>query len=123
MSSSIPVGGVPGQLTPFDIGASTTGLGQSLEAMTNRYGQLGLGGNNATPTSPGSFGLGSTAMGMDLGALPSVTGGIPAEFTAEQGQAQTANLANSIQLALSNLKTGTSTKGSLLGEINNLLGG
>ena len=69
--------GAPGSLSPFDTGIAQAGLGQSITAMENRYGQLGLGSQGATPTSPGG-GLGlSTAALMDYGALPSLTGGRP----------------------------------------------
>ena len=110
-------GGAPGVLSPFDIGAFAQGLGPAESAMRNRYAQLGLGQTGATPTDPGSMGSGSTAQQMDLGAAPSLTGGIPAEFQAGLGQVQSGDLSNSIALALSNLNTGSAAKGNLLGKI------
>ena len=86
--------GAPGFLSPFDTGQAQQGVGTSLQAMTNRYQQLGLGQQGATPTSPGAFGAGPTGYQMDIGQLPSLTGGIPEEFQAVLGQLQTANLNN-----------------------------
>lgn len=74
-------GPAPGFVSPFAGGQVQESLGQSLQAMTNRYNQLGLGG--------------STAEQMDLGQAPSVTGGIPAEFQAILGELQNANLSQS----------------------------
>ena len=110
-------GGAPGVLSPFDIQAFQAGLGPAELAMGNRYSQLGLGGTGATPTSPGALGTGGTAERMDLGANPSLTGGIPAEFEAGLGQAQTGDLGVLGGLALSNLQTGATNKGNLLGKI------
>jgi hypothetical protein len=62
--------------------------------MQNRYQQLGLGGQAATPTTPGAFLTGSTPFMMDVGETPSLTGGIPAEFQAVMGQLQNAALSN-----------------------------
>ena len=85
-----------------------TNLGE--QAMTNRYAQLGLSGQGATPTSPGGpaggIGVGNigtgalptnpattpTAEQVDLGMIPSLTGGIPGEAMATLGEIQTANL-------------------------------
>jgi hypothetical protein len=64
-------------------------MGQSLGMMANRYSQLGLGTPGATPTSPGGGGP-TTPELMDLGALPSLTGGIPGQFAAVEGQLQNA---------------------------------
>lgn len=85
--------GAPGFVSPFDLGALAQGQGQSTAAMANRYSQLGLATPNATPTSPGGGGMG-TAEQQDLGIAPSLTGGIPAQYSALLGQAQTANLQN-----------------------------
>lgn len=81
--------GQPGYISPFDQQAAQFGEQQSEKAMTNRYQQLGLGAEGATPTSPGSFGAGPTAMQMDIGTAPSLTGGIMEEFQAMLGQLQT----------------------------------
>jgi hypothetical protein len=111
--------GAPGVLSPFDISASATGLGQSELAMGNRYSQLGLGQTGATPTHPGSMGLGGTAEQMDLGAAPSLTGGIPNEFLAGLGQTQTSDLGASLATALSNLNATNTNKGNILGKAQN----
>lgn len=124
MSGSPGTGGaIPGLLSPFDLSSAASSLGQTIPSMANRYKQLGLGQIGATPTDPGSFGTGSTAMQMDIGALPSLTGGIPAEVEAGLGQVQTQDLAQSLALAHSNLAQGTSNKGGLLGGIDSLITG
>lgn len=66
--------GAPGFVDPFTENLVGAGLGQSLTQMTNRYNQLGMGG--------------STPEAMDLGQMPSVTGGMPQQFKALQGQLQ-----------------------------------
>lgn len=80
--------GAPGNLTPFDTSVAQAGLGQSISAMENRYNQLGLGSQGATPTSPGGGRGLSTAALMDYGALPSLTGGEAQQFQALLGQLQ-----------------------------------
>ena len=114
--------GSPGFVSPFDMHAVNAGRGASLQAMTNRYAQLGLSGTGATPTNrggpAGGIGVGqiganitgpegpgvppvaageTTAEMMDLGQAPSLGGGIPAQFDALLGMIQTANLANASQ--------------------------
>lgn len=102
--------GAPGFISPFDLSVAQQGAGSSIGAMTNQYNRLGLGQNSATPSgpttgatpgvpgsgttpvNPGSFGAGSTPEQMDVGAAPSLTGGIPAEFQAAIGQGQTQDL-------------------------------
>ena len=71
--------GAPGNLTPFDVGAAGGAAGLSLDAIKNRYNQLGLGG--------------STAENMDIGALPSDTSGLVGQYGALLGQMQTNALA------------------------------
>jgi hypothetical protein len=109
----------PGYVSPFDQQAVGQAAQLSGEAMTNRYAQLGLSGQGATPTSPGGpaggIGVGNigsgmigggglggapsssepTAEAMDLGQIPTLTGGIPGEAEAVIGQIQNANLQNS----------------------------
>jgi hypothetical protein len=70
--------GAPGFVDPFAAGAVGQGAGTSMSAMANRYNQLGLGG--------------STMQAMDMGAAPSVTGGIPAQFAAVLGELQNSAL-------------------------------
>lgn len=146
--------GAPGFISPFDQNAFNQGLGNSLAAMTNRYQQLGLGqtaaspsgpnqpfkgvggaqgsgslqgwtpGSGTTPTTPGSFGAGSTAYQQDVGAKPSLVGGLPAEFEAGLGQQQTADLgatASSAASALQGKNQQTGLLGSGLGAIGSIL--
>lgn len=107
--------GDAGFLSPFDKNAFNQAQQSAIGALTNRYQQLGLGqtgaqpsgpttgatagipGSGTTPTTGGNFGAGSTAMQMDLGQLPSVTGGIPAETQAGLGAVQTADLSQTAQ--------------------------
>ena len=72
--------GAPGFVDPFSMAAVGQGKGASMQAMTNRYNQLGMGG--------------STPEAMDLGAAPSVTGGIPAQFSALIGELQNSSASN-----------------------------
>lgn len=103
MSGGNASGGFPGLISQFNLGAFGTGLGQSELAMGNRYNQLGMSG--------------STPELMDLGAAPSLTGGIPGEFAAGLGQVQTQDLGTTLQTALNNLQTSGSNKSSLLSTI------
>jgi hypothetical protein len=100
----------PGTISPFDQQAVGNALNLNEQAMTNRYAQLGLSGQGATPTSPGGpaggIGVGNIGKGMiapggaetptaeqqDLGLLPSLTGGLPGEAEATLGMIQNANL-------------------------------
>jgi|SRR5262245_10807290 len=91
--------GAPGFVDPFALGAVGQGAGTSIQAMTNRYNQLGLGG--------------STMEKMDLGQAPSVTGGIPAEFAALVGELQNSALRNAP--SGSGKQNPASQAGSLLG--------
>jgi hypothetical protein len=102
--------GMPGFLSSFDQQAAQQALQGGTTAITNRYQQLGLGqtgatpsgpttgaaagvpGSGTTPTSGGNFGAGPTAMQMDLGSAPSLTGGLPEEIQAMLGQVQTQDL-------------------------------
>jgi hypothetical protein len=118
-SSSSKAGGPgPGFVSPFDQQAVGRAAQFSGEAMANRYAQLGLSGQGATPTSPGGpaggIGVGSIGAGIipggglggpgspsettaemqDLGQIPTLTGGIPGEAMATIGEIQNANLAN-----------------------------
>jgi hypothetical protein len=89
-------------------------MGQSIQTMVNRYNQLGLGG-------PGAAGGVQTPMGtaeaMDIGAAPSVAGGIPGQFAAVGGQLQNAAL----QQSPTGSGKGTSPA-SLIGSIGHLVG-
>lgn len=150
MGSAGGFGGAPGFgsaggagfLSPFDQNAAASGAGQSIVAMGNRYNQLGLGANAASPTGPavgatpgipgsgttptsgGSFGAGPTAFQMDVGAAPSLTGGIPAEFEALLGQVQTQDLGQTASSAASAIQGKQQQVGGLTnlgGNIANLL--
>lgn len=105
----------PGFVSPFDQQVVGQALNLNEQAMTNRYAQLGLSGQGATPTSPGgpaggigvsNIGKGLIAPGgagtptaeqMDLGLLPSLTGGLPGEAEAVLGEIQNANLSQPSQ--------------------------
>lgn len=86
--------GSPGHLSGFETGQVAQGLGQSIQAMQNRYTQLGLGSQGATPTSPGGGAGQSTAALMDIGQLPSYTGGMQEQFNALLGELQNSALQN-----------------------------
>ena len=72
--------GAPGFVDPFSMAAVGQGAGASTAAMANRYNQLGMSG--------------STPELQDLGAAPSVTGGIPAQFAALVGELQNSSMQN-----------------------------
>jgi hypothetical protein len=97
--------GSPGGLSSFDIGAANQGLGQSLTNMANRYNQLGLGG--------------STMEAMDLGQAPSLTGGIPAQFAALQGQMQN----NALSVSPGGSGGKTSSPAGTIGTVGQIAGG
>lgn len=130
-------GSGPGFISPFDRNAFSQAQGAATTELTNRYQQLGLGatsaspsgptvgatagvpGSGTTPTTPGNFGAGPTAMQMDLGQLPSVTGGIPEMFQAGMGQAQAQDLAQS-----ASQQSGNNAKGGDIGQgVGKALGG
>jgi len=96
--------GAPGFVDPFALNAVGAGAGTSLQAMANRYAQLGLGG--------------STAQAMDLGGAPSITGGIPAEFLALTGELQNSSVRNAPSGA--GRQNTASQVGSLLGGLGGL---
>jgi hypothetical protein len=99
--------GQAGFLSPFDQSAFAGGQGQSLQAMANRYNQLGM-----QPSTP---------EGMDLGILPSLTGGIPAEFQAGLGQTQTQDLGQTTSSANSAIQSKSNQVGAI-GQGLGLLG-
>lgn len=121
--------GQPGFISPFDQSVFNTAQQSATGALTNRYQQLGLGqtgaqpsgptvgatagipGSGTTPTTGGNFGAGPTAMQMDLGQLPSMTGGIPEMFQAAMGQAQSQDLAQTTQQ-----QSGANSKGGNVGQ-------
>lgn len=84
--------GAPGFLPSGSTAAIGPAAGQSVGMMANRYNQLGLGGPGAAGGTPTPMG---TAERMDLGAAPSTTGGIPAQFQAVAGQLQNQALQSS----------------------------
>ena len=95
--------GSPGFLPGSTTAAVGPGAGQSLGAMVNRYQQLGLGGQGF-----------NTPEAMDLGFLPSETGGIPGQFGAVGGQLQNA--------ALQSTPLGANkSPGNVIGNIGNFL--
>jgi hypothetical protein len=103
--------GGPGQagfLSPFDTGAFSSGQGTSMQAMANRYNQLGMPG--------------STPEAMDLGVAPSLTGGIPAEFQAGLGQTQSQDLSQTTSSANSAIQSKSNQIGAI-GQVAGLAGG
>ena len=100
--------GQAGFLSPLDTAAFSGGQGTSLQAMANRYNQLGMAG--------------STPEAMDLGAAPSMVGGIPAQFQAGLGQVQTQDLGQTASSASSALQSKSNQIGAI-GQGAGLLGG
>lgn len=90
--------GVPGFVDQFSQGALGSAAGNAMQAMHNRYTQLGLGVPSGSPQSAAASGSNlsyagpGTAEQMDLGQLPSLVGGIPAMAEATLGQMQNAAL-------------------------------
>lgn len=141
--STFGTAGNPGFLSPFDLNAAAAGQGQATSELTQQYKDLGLGqnpatpagpnqplqgnqppGSGTTPTTPGSFGAGSIPYQQDIGAAPSVTGGIPAQFQALLGQQQTADLGATTQSAAAALQgknAQTGLIGSGLGALGKIL--
>lgn len=91
---------------PFKGAGGTTGGGGASGGWTP--------GSGTTPTTPGSFGAGSTAYQQDIGAQPSVTGGIPAQFQALLGQIQNQDLGATTTSALAALQ-GKNAQTGLIG--------
>jgi hypothetical protein len=130
-------GGQPGQIQGSDTANALFGTQLSIGDMTNRYKQLGLGnlqatpsgptsgavagvpGSGTTPTTGGSFGPGSTAMQMDIGQRPSLTGGIPQEFQGALGQGQFQDLSETTSAAVG----AQQAKGQVASGIGSLIGG
>lgn len=102
-------GFVPGTVSA-PVNAAAAG---GANTMINRYAQLGLGGQGATPTSPGGGSGITTPSLMDIGALPSYTGGIAGEGNAVLGQLQNQTLQS---------PTGKNTSpASILGTIGRII--
>lgn len=110
--------------------------GESIASLMARNQQLGLGetgaqpagpttgatagipGSGTTPTTPGAFGRGPTGFQMDVGALPSMTGGIPNEFRAALGEAQFQDLGQTASAASGSAQA----KGQTFSGIGSALG-
>jgi hypothetical protein len=121
--------GVPGFVDQFSTGLLGGAASQAGESLVNRYNQLGLSGNpqGGTPqsaaaggTSLQSGGQPSTALGMDLGQIPSLTGGLSGLFEAGLGQMQNASLNQPLNTTGKNTAAGAL---SGLGSLGGLLGG
>jgi hypothetical protein len=117
--------GVPGFVDQFSTGLLGGAASQAGESLVNRYNQLGLSGNpqGGTPqsaaaggTSLQSGGQPSTALGMDLGQIPSLTGGLSGLFEAGLGEMQNASLNQPLNT------TGKSTASSALSGLSGLGG-
>jgi hypothetical protein len=129
-------GNTVGQISGQASGDAQRLGGLSIEAMANRYQQLGLGqtgaqpsgrtrrvvagipGSGTTPTTPGSFGAGPTAFQMEEGAMPGVTN-IPQEFQAALGEAQFQDLGQTASAAAGSAQA----KGQTFSGIGSALGG
>lgn len=99
----------PGFVDPFSLGALQTATANSEQMMHNRYRQLGLGvpaqgtqggpgGTAAQAAASGqslTYGSPGTPEKMDLGMMPSLTGGIPGMALATLGQMETNALSQS----------------------------
>jgi hypothetical protein len=115
--------GAPGSVDPFTLGMLGQLAGQSSEAMTNRYKQLGLGVPSGSPQSAAASGTNLNRAGpgtseqMDLGSIPSLTGGISGMETATTGLLQNLNMTGSPQQA------GSKSGGSKGGTLGSLTGG
>lgn len=115
LGAGIGGSGQPGFLPGTVTGPVNAAATQGQNAMINRYAQLGLGGQGATPTTPGG-GLGTTTASlMDIGVLPSYTGGI-----ANQGNAVLGELQNQSLSAGTPLGKNTSPA-SLIGSIGRIV--
>jgi hypothetical protein len=101
-------GGTPGFFSPFDVGVTNAAAANSQTAMANRYNQLGMPG--------------STPEAMDLGSAPSLTGGLPGQFQALQGEIQSQDLGLTSGSATAALQSKGNQIG-LLGQGAGLLGG
>jgi hypothetical protein len=157
-------GGQPGQIQGSDTQNALFGTQMSIQDMTNRYNQLGLGGTGATPSgatsgavkgvpgsgttpvtpgtpaspgssgtpggsgafggatfpgTPGSSASGPTAYLMDIGAAPSLTGGIPRQFQGALGEGQFQDLSETTSAAVG----AQQAKGQVASGIGSLIGG
>jgi hypothetical protein len=125
ITSAFASGPAPGTVDPFSTGLLAQNTGLAEMAMQNRYQQLGLGVPSGSPqqaaaghTSLQNAGAG-TAEQMDMGELPSLTGGIPGMAQATLGQMETQALN---QPSGSGSSKGGSPLGGL-GALGGLLGG
>jgi hypothetical protein len=105
-------GGSVGQPDQFSLDALANATNNATQAMHNRYVQLGLGvpsgGSPQSAASSGgnlSYGGPGTAEQMDIGSMPSLTGGIQGMSQATLGQMEN----NALSMAGSG--GGTSGKG------------
>lgn len=105
--------GAPGFVPPTVNAPVNAAAAGGANAMVNRYNQLGLAPQGATPTTPGGGGF-TTPEAMDLGALPSYGGGIAGEGNAVLGGLQ--------NQALQSPNLGKSTSpASIIGTIGRII--
>lgn len=95
-TGATPAGAATG-ITPIHAGANAGGGGFAGGGGSSGGGGATGGwsvnpGSGTTPVNPGNMGAGSTAEQMDLGNMPSLVGGIPAEIQAGLGEVQTQDL-------------------------------
>jgi hypothetical protein len=159
MAGGLGGGAQPGQIQGSDTSNAMFGTQMSIQDMTNRYNQLGLGGSGAKPTgpaigatagvpgsgftptaggtpatpgtaatptgglgstpTPGTSASGPTAYMMDIGAAPSLTGGIPREFQGALGEGQFQDLSETTSAAVG----AQQAKGQVASGIGSLIGG
>lgn len=114
--SQFLAGPAPGTVDPFSLGQLASQTAQGTTAMNNRYSQLGLGAPSGSPQSVAASGGNmsssgpSTANLMDIGAAPSLTGGIAGMSEATLGQMETNAMTNPTG-------SGGKTGASILGNI------
>jgi hypothetical protein len=117
-------GSAPGFVDPFSQSVLAANTAASTQAMNNRYAQLGLSGNpqGGTPQQAAAGGYSlqpggapTTAQAMDVGTIPSLTGGIAGAANATMGQMQSN--------ALQNPAGGGGKGSSSLGGLATLMGG
>jgi len=108
----------PGSIDPFTLGQLGQLTGQSMDAMTARYKQLGLGVPSGSPQQAATSGTNLNRAGpgtseqMDLGSIPSLGGGIHGASQATEGLLQNLNMTGNPQ---ANSKGGG--KGGALGGL------
>ena len=114
--SQFLAGPAPGTVDPYSLGQLANQTQKGMTAMSNRYNQFGEQAPGGSPQAVAKAGGNmpsagpSTPEAMDLGAAPSLTGGIPGMAGATLGQMETNAMTNPTG-------SGGKTGASLLGNI------